>query len=402
MLAEKTSYQKAAGRFIKTWYEQNPEITISFSYQFISRVSAEAKHIAKSVSLKDMDYQNALVAAWFRYAGANDMVTERTEAMIRLINDYFIEVDYPEKERAVVEEAINKSIETKYAETKVEEVVSDAVNSQLSFPNLMQSIIFLKEEVSRISGVEKTEMVFLRHFLGLFIKTRYYTSYANENYSSGREKNFQTLEKRIRKLVDMEKATRHSNEKANHNSMLTNKETEDLFKIAFRNYNQLISVADSKASLLINVNSIIISVMLAFVVSKIEKNMYLLWPSTLLLSVAMVTILLSILASKPQKNSLIGDRKSKSYQRFFFGSFDLIDPTFRFANWEEYYTQLNELFNGDKENVYMEIYKESYNVRKVLSRKFNYLSKAYVVFILGLLLSVIAFIIAIQSQPVVR
>jgi hypothetical protein len=400
MITEKLSYHKAAGKFITTYYETNAANTLSFSCRFISGLAYAAKKIAKSLHLEEMDYQNAIVAVWFRFAGATEMGVGRTEAMKQLMNDFFTETNYPEEDRSVVEEAIDIAIENKYPGTKVQQVVCDAINSLLADPQLLQNIILMKEEMNALNGVDRVELFYLDHFLSLFVKTRYYTEYANENYSPGREKNFQLLEKRIRRAGDIAKATERLNGQLHHGSQLTNKETEDLFKIAFRNYNQLISVADAKASLLINVNSIIISVMLAFVLSKVEKNTFLLWPAILLLSVCMMTILLSILASRPQKNSLVEDKTSQSYQRFFFGSFDLIDPSFRSANWEEYYKQLNELFNNSKEAVYMEIYKESYNVRKVLSKKFNYLSKAYWVFIIGLLLSVIAFVVAIQSQTI--
>ena len=179
---------------------------------------------------------------------------------------------------------------------------------------------------------------------------------------------------------------------------LSNKETEDLFKIAFRNYNQLISVADSKASLLINVNSIIISVMIAFVLGRIEKVSFLLWPVTLLLSVCILTILLSILASRPQHNDFLEDKSSGSYQRFFFGSFDMVDTEFLHVKWEEYLAHLIALFGNSRENVYLELYKESFNVRRVLSKKFNFLTAAYWVFLIGLFMSVIAFVLAIYKN----
>ena len=182
-------------------------------------------------------------------------------------------------------------------------------------------------------------------------------------------------------------------DKDQSNILLTSKETEDLFKIAFRNYNQLISVADSKASLLINVNSLIISFMLAFVVSKAKTNMELVWPATILLAASALTVFLSILASQPQKNSILEDKSSRSYQKFYFGSFDLIDSSFRHVTWEDYYKNLCELFTSTKERVFMEVYKESFNVRRVLSKKFDYLSKAYWVFIIGLILSIVSFMV---------
>src|SRR5450432_2583766 len=144
--------------------------------------------------------------------------------------------------------------------------------------------------------------------------------------------------KTMEEIVKMKK----SHAKTEDPTSLSNKQTDDLFKLAFRNYNHLISVADSKASLLIHVNSIIISVTIAFVLGKIEKVYFVLWPTVVLLSVSLTTILLAILASKPQRNSLMEDRKSKSFQRFFFGSFDMLDPNIPAIQWDEYFQEISE------------------------------------------------------------
>ena len=401
VLSEKSSYQKAADQFLKTYYENNSDDNIFFSYGFLRQFAKEARQIAKSLSLKYMDYQNAIVATWFRFAGITDISEKRTDASVALLNDYYNETDYPEEERAVVGDAINFAIDNKYAETKVQKVVCDATNSWLAWPNFSENIILLKEEVNRLAQTTKSELFYLKFYLEFFIKNRYYTDYANENYSIQREKNFQLLEKLIHKLESTENIISTTQAKSQNGLVLTDKETEDLFKIAFRNYNHLVSVADSKASLLINVNSIIISVVLGLVISKVEKNRFLLFPTMVLLIVCITTIFLSVLASRPQKNSFSKDKNSHSYQKFFFGSFDLIDPSFRNATWEGYYNQLYELFTNAKGNVYMELFKESYNVRKVLSKKFSYLSVAYWVFIFGLFLSIIAFVLSIQNKTII-
>jgi hypothetical protein len=398
MILNEESYHKAADKFLKNYFEENAVSSIFFSHHFMGLLAKEAKHIAKSISLKGMDYQNAIVATWFRYAGVIDICIGHTKSMADILNNFFTEINYPADERKVVENAILNVIENKDAETDVQKVVADAVNSRLASQNLMEHILLINREVNRLTSKVRSELDYCNYFLDVFVKSRYYTDYAKEYYSFQRERNFQLLEKRIDKLNELKEYSNRNNIRLNASSSLTNKETEDLFKIAFRNYNHLVSVADSKASLLINVNSIIISVMLAFVLGRIEKSMFLLYPTLIILAACMATILLSILASRPQKNSFMEDKKCHSYQRFFFGSFDLIDPSFHKANWEQYYHQLNELFDNSKENVYLEIYKESYNVRKVLSKKFSFLSIAYWVFIIGLLVSVIAFVIAVKSQ----
>jgi len=177
---------------------------------------------------------------------------------------------------------------------------------------------------------------------------------------------------------------------------MTDRETEDLFKIAFRNYVKLVDVADSKAGLLIHVNSILISVVIGFVISRTEKYPMLIIPSFLTLAVSFVTILLSILASRPQRNAYIQNRASKSYQTFFFGSFDMAGSEFKDADYDSYSVELANFLKSGKDNVYNEIYKEVFNVRKVLSKKFTFLSYAYIVFLGGLALSIVSFFIAIN------
>jgi hypothetical protein len=88
-----------------------------------------------------------------------------------------------------------------------------------------------------------------------------------------------------------------------------------------------------------------------------------------------------------------GDKRLKSNQTFFFGSFDLIGSEFFKADRTTYSLELDAFLKGDKEKVYQEMYKEAFNVRKVLGKKFTCLSIAYWVFLCGLFLSILLFII---------
>jgi len=398
MTTETIPHHVSAGRFLKKYYEENTVNGLQFSYRLLASLATEAEHIAASLELRGMDNENAIVASWFRYAGVVDLGSGYTESMKAILEAYFKESEYPDTHREIVENAIIKVANNDYAETLVEETVSDAVNSQLADYNFSQNLISIREEFNRQNSEDRPELVYLQYFKSLFIKTRYYTSYAAEKYSRLKQKNFEFLENRISKLEEDKNKKEKTKSKADEPVLLSNKETEDLFKIAFRNYNHLISVADSKASLLMRVNSIIISIIIAFLIGKAGKSLTAIWPAIILMTVCMITILFAILASRPQNNSILEDKKSHSYQRFYFGSFDMVDSSFLNASWEDYLKQLTELFSMPKENVYLEVYKESYNVRKVLAKKFNYLSIAYWVFLVGILISVIAFVIAIYRM----
>ncbi|WP_343673539.1 Pycsar system effector family protein [Chitinophaga sp.] len=371
-------YHKAARSYVHNYYEKD----IYFMYELMWAMAREAKAIARSVSLEGMEYQNALVATWFRFVGAADLMEGPSTAGPTLLKYFFDEVSYPEADRVLVQEAIAVAEGQRMPLTKMQQVVCDALNSRLAQPDFLDRIVMLKEEMNRHMGISNGTKYFTEGYHAIFLKTLYYTGYAQARYVTGKNINQQLMVKKMQgkeKLVIPE-------------TKLNNRETEDLFKIAFRNYNHLVSVADSKAALLIRVSSVMTSVMLAFGISKTEEYPQLLWPVVLLLVTCMLTILLSILASRPQQNSFSEEASSHSYQHFFFGSFDLIDPRFRHVDWKSFYDQLNSLFGGQRQRVYIEACKELYNVRKVLSKKFSYLSIAYWVFISGLLLSIAAFI----------
>ncbi len=78
MSVENLSYHKAAGQFLKQHYENNDADHFYFSFGFLSHAAKEAKLIAKSLALEDMDYHNAIVATWFRFAGVTGISGDRT------------------------------------------------------------------------------------------------------------------------------------------------------------------------------------------------------------------------------------------------------------------------------------------------------------------------------------
>ena len=184
--------------------------------------------------------------------------------------------------------------------------------------------------------------------------------------------------------------------------VLSAKENEDLFKIAFRNYLNLITLADRKAGLLIQVNSIIASVMIGLIIRKPQdyfgfqqgvNSMLMAISVAIILTIAAVTIFLGILASKPLEKKSPYEMDDK--ERFFFGSFDRLDPNFRTVGWEKYSSDIQALFRSDKRNVFDELIKESFQVRNVLSKKFGYLSLAYKTFFIGFLACICVLIFAL-------
>jgi hypothetical protein len=216
----------------------------------------------------------------------------------------------------------------------------------------------------------------------------------------GKSKNYDQPEKRLERLKFETNTKTAGNGK--DEEILSAKESEDLFKIAFRNYLNLVTLADRKAGLLIQVNSIIASVIIGFIIKRPQdylsihqgvNSVLLAIPLAIILVIAAATVFLGILASKPLEKKVLSQRDNK--EPFFFGSFDRLDPNFRTVGWDKYSSDIDELFRSDKKNVFDELIKESFQVRKVLSKKFGYLSLAYKTFFAGFLASIFTLILAL-------
>jgi hypothetical protein len=148
-------------------------------------------------------------------------------------------------------------------------------------------------------------------------------------------------------------------------------------------------MADHKANILISVNAIIISVILGVLMRRLQDDAYLTIPTVIFLLVAVITIVIAILATRPKINSgtfSSQDVLDKKTNLLFFGNFHK-------ATYEEYDTAMRKMMK-DADYVYSSIIKDIYYLGVVLGRKYRLVRLAYNIFMVGIIISVIAFAIA--------
>jgi predicted metal-dependent HD superfamily phosphohydrolase len=169
---------------------------------------------------------------------------------------------------------------------------------------------------------------------------------------------------------------------------------DTVFRITSNNNQRLSSQADSKAHILIQVNSIIISVLLSLLLRKIEDHTNLAVPAIILLTVNLITIIFSILATRPHIPAGTfskEDLDEKKVNLLFFGNF--------------YKMSLQEYANGmlimmdDRDFLYGSLIRDVYFQGIALGNKYRWLRLSYNVFMYGLILSVLAFVIAALAYP---
>jgi hypothetical protein len=164
-----------------------------------------------------------------------------------------------------------------------------------------------------------------------------------------------------------------------------------MLRLTSGNHLKLSEMADHKANILISVNSIIISVVLGVLARKLQEETYLKIPTLIFLSSAVITIVLSILATRPKISGgkfTAEDITTKKTNLLFFGNF--YKSTF-----EEYNEAMKKMM-VDTDYLYGSLVKDIYYLGVILGRKYWLIRLAYNIFMIGIIVSVIAFVIAVS------
>ena len=172
-----------------------------------------------------------------------------------------------------------------------------------------------------------------------------------------------------------------------HKALGTNRGIETMFRSAYRVQMDLTGLADNKANMMISINGIIISIIIAAVAPKLDSNPWLLAPSVLFLLGTLVSIIYAILAARPRvshKPITLADLRHSEGNILFFGNF---------ANMKEheFVEGMSELMQ-DRTVTYETMIRNIYGLGVVLNKKFALLQVAYNSFMIALILGVTSFI----------
>jgi hypothetical protein len=162
---------------------------------------------------------------------------------------------------------------------------------------------------------------------------------------------------------------------------------ETMFRTAYQVQMDLTGLADNKANMMISINGIIISIIIAAVAPKLDANPWLLLPTTIFLLGNLVSIVYAILAARPRVSTTpitLQDLENSQGNILFFGDF---------ANLPEgdFVDGMLDLL-GERLVMYETMIRNIYGLGSVLRKKFALLQVAYTAFMLALVLGVTSFI----------
>jgi Pycsar effector protein len=165
---------------------------------------------------------------------------------------------------------------------------------------------------------------------------------------------------------------------------------ETMFRNSYRTHIDMSGLADSKSNIMISINGLIMSIIIASISPGIDTNPWLLLPTSVLLIGCLASLVFAVLAARPRVTSRVvtlEDVRASRANILFFGSFVNLPE-------EDYITGMTELMQNPDE-LYLNMMRDLYGLGNVLQRKFRLLWYAYNLFMGGLATGVIAFIIVL-------
>jgi len=396
-------YKKVEG-FVKELYEKNQTDNLRFhTLEHTENVVEHVKEIAAQHQLTEKEQFVLYTAAWFHDTG--HLFTDPTRHELRsvdLMKDFLSQYTADEEMIKQIGDAILSTRMPRNPQGLIQEILCDADTFHLGTKEFKSTNKALKKEYS-LRNIAEPANGWNANALSFLESHQYYTAYSKELLEEGKQKNINRLRKKLKMPKDQvqptlvpsnkfgqpEPTSKSGKDEKQKNTLLS-RGIQTMLRLTSDNHLELSNMADGKANILISVNSIIISVILSVLVRRLEVDTYLIAPTVLFLTSSVATIVLAILATRPKISQGVFSREdilNRKTNLLFFGNFHK-------ASLEEYEWGMSQMMK-DQDYLYGTLIKDIHQLGVVLGRKYRLLRVAYNVFMVGIIVSVLAFAIAV-------
>lgn len=363
--------------------------------------------LADYYQLQPDDRLVLLLAAWFHDTGYSSGTARWHEKVSKEIANDFLQQH--QVDPVTIEKVGNCIMATQWPQCPTnltEQILCDADLFHLGTDQFEEKNKQLRKELNTLFEKKLSKKEWRERNVLFLQQHRYYTDYARKHLQPVKQQHLQ-------ELLDKDKDGNQQEEAPTLNKIAAVKPEEvttqvqaepkvnkekagrtergiaTMFRIMSENHVNLSQMADSKANIMISVNTIVMSIMVSVLLGKLQFYPEYIVPTIILLLVCLSAIVYAILATRPNitKGTFTEeDIKNKKVNLLFFGNFYNMSL-------HEYDWAMKEMMK-DNEYLNSSMIKDIYFLGVVLARKYKYLRISYNIFMFGLILAILAFAIA--------
>ncbi len=396
--------------------------------QHTEEVVSASKLLAAAANINEDDRFALILAAWFHDTGYTSGSSKDHElASIEIAKTFLQQHDIDQATIDKVTGCINATRMPQTPDTPLEQIICDADLFHLGTDSFDEKNKLLRQELNEFGDNNVSKKDWRKINIRFLERHEYFTSYGKEKLQPVKnrhlaellekeeEKTHETMKQDKKEHNSKQKATESGQEKekakdkakkveltpeAAEAKLKKDKEKEadrsiaTVFRIMAQSHTNLSQMADSKANILISVNAIILSVMVGSMYERMQVDTRLQIPLGLIVVVCLASIVFGILATRPNVTEgrfTREDIAQKKTNLLFFGNFHNMSL-------DDYNWGMTELL-GDKYYMNASMIKDQYFLGVVLAKKYRYLRIAYNIFMFGLIIAMLAFLVAFLIPP---
>jgi HD superfamily phosphodiesterase len=404
--------------YVLTYYKtHDTSLLIYHNLDHTKDVVTAATKIANHYQLNDDDFFIVLAAVWFHDLGYMVDVANHEEKGAEIAVSFFEDHHVPQKHIDLITGCIRATKMPQAPTNLLEQIVCDADLFHLGTDAFKEKDKLLLKEINLLHNTEISKQQWREKSMKFLESHSYHTDYCKLLLNDTKEKNIEALKEKWEKENRKEEKSegKSAKEERKHDVTIVadthpaineaepgaegkrkkdkeerpEKGVETMFRISSSNHQRLSDMADNKAHIMITVNSIILSAIISLLLRRLNEYEYLVVPTFILLAVSLLAMTFSILSTRPAIPSGVftrDDVDNKRVNLLFFGNFYK-------ATLEDYNYGMQKMME-DKDFLYGSLIRDVYAQGVVLGRKYRLLRIAYNIFMFGLIVSVLAFIIA--------
>ncbi|MBF9251704.1 metal-dependent phosphohydrolase [Pontibacter sp. 172403-2] len=396
-MQEPTIIEEAGEYVLQLFKKRLSKKMVYHNYRHTLETVTEAQALGELSELPQDELQDLVLAAWFHDTGYINTYKGHEEESKRLATEWLQAHGYPQERIA----RINSCIEATQSDVKpqglLQELLADADMSNIGKSIFTATAELLRVEWEIFLDLFFTDREWAKFQMDFLLSTSFSSVQAQQKFAAQLGLNIQEQRKRLSKEENKKK----KRDKSRRKTLAQPKRgIETMFRNTYKTHLDLSSIADNKANMMISLNAIILSVIITYLSAKTStqgtdfaQHRSIIIPVGTLLLTALGSVVFAIISAQPEVTSLSFKRKNKdkinsrNVNLLFFGNFTKLPL-------EDFQKGMHEIMR-DKKSLYNNMITDIYYLGEVLNRKYRVLRISYAIFMVGLVLTVIAFGIAI-------
>lgn len=389
--------------YVITFFETHHNHKLVYhDQQHTEDVVSACMQIGNHYQLNDTDFFIVVAAAWFHDVGYLESLDQHEQYSANLAQNYLRSIAIDEEVTKQVIKCIMATRMPQKPETFLDQILCDGDLFHLGGDSFSEKSKALRKEAINISGDDISKHQWRQKTIALMEQHHYHTDYCRLLLDSGKQRNLLELVKKenewnIDNPKQAKQEAKKNKVKENATSVPVAKEKKEdkqdkgvqtMFRVSSTNHQRLSDLADNKAHIMITVNSIILSAIISLLLRRLEDHPYFVIPTTVIIIVSLSAMIFAILATRPSipdGTYTQSDLDNKKVNLLFFGNFYSMSL-------ENYKVGMQKVMH-DSEYLYDSLITDIYSQGVVLGHKYRLLRYSYNIFMFGLIVSVLAFMI---------